>query len=639
MAGINPNILGANSNIGEVVSSATDALLKNTDAVSFPALESNATNSFEAVVDGAGPGAIPLKGTDSIFNPFYVFRYAKYGAIDGKTYDEKYHKDISTANLGNILQSVQTKDNLTLIADGKKAVENPTAAQILRWAEENGDNVNETTIGPTPYQWNDFLWCKWYGKIPNNRLLTLRRYPIPVEDNVQVANSKMPLIPIAQAVTWWGAETGNNLSSILGMDYGFNWKPITAKVQDVEGNEITAETLLDTAGVTQDSVRKILLATLFDNPANPYDATGFDQKAQEWLKSAYGNEGPYWNRVLGPVNVIDSTQIRDRGYKFTHSIRLQFTYKLRGFNNINPKIAMLDLITNFLSLTYNNAEFWGGSIRYFQKTGFIIPGLPSQKFEEGDFIGGIQDVIKYTMSEIQTKAGDLAKLAESVGKGISEADAGKVAEDLAKSTAAQNAAGGWIKDLMAKPLSIRSFLDGRAVGEWHLTVGNPMNPVAVIGNLCLKSTSIKFSDALGLDDFPSEVTFTVTLEPGRPRAKQDIESMFNLGGGPLTFSPLPAPSSAFNSYGEKNSIIAKNFRDGTSDNAAPNALDKYTQNLPSASQVVNISGTGENSREISLSEANEYARYFRANVRRAYGEKFSQSPSLADYFVNLKTKD
>lgn len=634
-------ILGGNNNIGEVVSSAIDALLKNTDAVSFPALESNAENSFEAVVDGAANTGIPVKGTDSIFNPFYVFRYAKYGAIGGKTYEAKYHKDISSANLGNILQAVETKDNLTLIADGKKAVENPTAAQILRWAEENGDKVDGTTLGPTPYQWNDFLWCKWYGKIPNNRLLTLRRYPIPIEDNIQLANSKMPLIPIAQAVTWWGAETGNSLSDILGMNYGFKWRnpPATSAVQDVQGNEIKAEDLLDVAGVTGDSIRKILLATLFDNPANPYDATGFDKKAQEWLQSAYGNEGPYWNRVLGPINVIDSTQVRERGYNFTHTIKLTFTYKLRGFNNINPKIAMLDLITNFLSLTYNNAEFWGGSIRYFQKTGYILPGLPSQKFEEGDFIGGIQDVIKYTLSEIQKKGGELAKLAETVGKGISDADAGKVAEELAKSSAAQNVAGSQVKELMQKPLLIRSFLDGRAVGEWHLTVGNPMNPVAVIGNLCLKSTQIKFSESVGLDDFPTEVTFTVTLEPGRPRAKQDIESMFNLGGGPLAFSPLPAPSSAFNSYGERNSIIAKNFRDGTNDNASPDALDKYAQNLPSASQVINISGNGTNSQTVSLSEANELAKYFRANVRRAYGSKFAASPSLADYFVNLKTKD
>jgi len=633
-------ILGGNNNVGEVVSSATDALLKNTDTVSFPALESHASTSFGGVVSGAGASAYDIKGTDSIFNPFYLFRYAKYGAIDGKTYNPDYHKDVSSANLGNILQSVQTKDSLTLIADGKKAVENPTAAQILRWAEENGDKKDEGLLSPTPYQWNDFLWCKWYGKIPNNRLLTLRRYPIPVEDNIQVANSKLPLVPIAQAVTWWGAETGNTLSSILGMDYGFIWKEASSKVQEVEGNEVNAETLLDAAGVTNENIRKILLATLFDNPANPYDATGFDKKAQDWLRAAYGSEGPYWNRVLGPINVINTTKIRDRGYSFTHPIKLQFTYKLRGFNNINPKIAMLDLITNFLSLTYNNAEFWGGSIRYFQKTGYILPGLPSQKFEEGDFIGGIQDVIKYTMSEIQQKGGDLAKLAESIGKGISDADAGKVADELAKSTAAQNAAGGWVKDMMQKPLLMRSFLDGRAVGEWHLTVGNPMNPVAVIGNLCLKSTSIKFSDSLGLDDFPSEVTFTLTLEPGRPRAKQDIESMFNLGAGPFSSSPLPAPSSAFNSYGERNSIVENNYRNGTNDNALANARDQFAATIPSATQVFDIvDGGGGTGAARNITEADRLAEYFRANVRRAYGNKFAESPALTDYFINLKTKD
>ena len=122
-----------------------------------------------------------------------------------------------------------------------------------------------------PYQWNDFLWCKWYGKMPNNRMLTLRRFPIPVEDNLQIAESKAPLVPIAQAVTWWGGDTGNKLSSVLNIDYGYNWIPKTSKMQDVTGNEISAEALLDTVGATQTdnpNLRKILLATLFQNNDN-----------------------------------------------------------------------------------------------------------------------------------------------------------------------------------------------------------------------------------------------------------------------------------------------------------------------------------------------------------------------------------
>ena len=31
-----------------------------------------------------------------------------------------------------------------------------------------------------PYYWKDFLYCKYYGAIPNNYMITLRRFPTPV---------------------------------------------------------------------------------------------------------------------------------------------------------------------------------------------------------------------------------------------------------------------------------------------------------------------------------------------------------------------------------------------------------------------------------------------------------------------------
>jgi hypothetical protein len=44
-------------------------------------------------VDTTGSNAIPVEGTDSIFNPFYIFRYARFGSTDGKTYDANQHRN------------------------------------------------------------------------------------------------------------------------------------------------------------------------------------------------------------------------------------------------------------------------------------------------------------------------------------------------------------------------------------------------------------------------------------------------------------------------------------------------------------------------------------------------------------------
>ena len=630
MAG-NPNIIAAQNTIGQVVDtpSATTNILQNVDDSTFQQVDSAYAATGDAVEGALGANAIPLIATPSMFNPLYMFRYAKYGSTDGKQYYPENHRDLSEIAPGtNRGPSVQSSDY-------KHIVENPTATEIIRWAKNGaGDNISGTILGPTPYQLNDFLWCKYYGKIPNNRLLTLRRYPIPVDDNLQQADKEMPLIPLAQAVTWWGGESGNKIGEVLGINYGFKWAKKTADVKDVQGNEVDAGALLDAVGITQaenETVRNILLATVFDNPNNPYEATGYDEKMQTWVKESYGDTGPYWNRVLGPVNVIHETTIRDRGFDFTNDIALKFTYKLRSWGNVNPKVAMLDLISNFLALTHNSAEFWGGSTRYFQKTGYILPGLPTTLFEKGDYIGGIKEVIAYIAATIKNQLEDTKKLIDDIGTGINNKDEGAITESLRNNGGAQNLAGSWVQNLMQVPLTMRSFLDGRAVGEWHLTVGNPMNPFATIGNLLVYNTTITFNEELGLDDVPTEVTFTVNLKHGRPRAKQDIESIFNLGGGKMYFSPLPPPSSAYQSQGDKDKVISE-----TADSRGAGGSVDATQNVT----TVNNPGTPENANTSSgLPPAEQMADAWRPRIRSAYGESFAQSPVLVGYFKDLKTKE
>lgn len=649
------NFVGSADTEGEGVGYNTQkrTILKSQDSQKLSHLEDKYQNSRLGVDDGGGNAGIDLNGTDSLFNPFYIFRYAKYGSPDGKSYFPEYHKNIAESI--QFVPSEGAPNNVssptTVRNRQKEVIENPSAATIIEFAANQGDQeTNGTTLGPTPYQWNDFLWCKWYGKIPNNRLLTLRRYPIPVEDNLQISQKKMPLVPIAQAVTWWGEGTNNSLSNVIGMTYGFNWAPRTADVKDVAGNEVQVSQLLDQFGLTKGengTLRQALLATFFVNPSNPFASTGgYDQKLQEWLKASYGSEGQYWNRVLGPVNVIDSTQIRERGYNFNHEITLNFSYQLRSFNNINPKIAMLDLISNFLSLTYNKAEFWGGASRYFQKTGYTLPGFPSEKFDQADFIGGIGDALKYIFTQVQQKQEQIKGVLDKINKsGLAEGKIDTFIETMKTSPELQNIAGAWVGKLLQIPLTMRSILDGRAVGEWHLTVGNPIEPFAVIGNLCLKSTEISFSETLGLDDVPNEINFKVTLMPGRPRAKQDIESMFNLGGGSMSYSPLSDPSSAYNSYGattsqQLNEVNGADAANASREANAATGIQSTTSMQNSANSTASSNLTGNaNAGPNRMQDAQNKSRFVQPSVRKAYGDKFAASPVLVDYFADLKLKD
>jgi len=593
---------------------------------------------YLGAADGPAGTAIPVLGTDSLFNPFYVYRYAAFdqGSSTVKTgvYDVAKH----TLTYQNAAASAaSTILNAADMLEGQRkiAIENPSATAIIDWAKQNGDNKTGP-LYPYPYQLNDFLWCKYYGKIPNNRLVTLRRYPIPVEDNLAVLDSKLPLVPIAQAVTWWGGETANTLGGIIGMTYGLNWDKTRGKadVQDVQGNEVEAEKVLDAIGISKDQefLRKALLATFFGNPNNPFEASGFDATLQQYVKESWTN-GAYWNRVQGPINVIDKTYLRDRGFTFTHKITLNFEYSLRSYGSINPKIAMLDLFSNFMSLTYNRASFWGGAYRYFQKTGYLALGLNNEKMEGGDYVGGLKDLALQYGAQVFDKAADLKKFVDSLGSDIANAKSfeealGKVTDAAGNSKIAQDITAGRLAELHQKPLVLRALLDGRAVGEWHVTVGNPMDPIAVIGNLCLDSTVLSFSEELGPGDFPLSMKFAVTLEPGRPRAKQDIESMFNLGGGDLAFTRLQEPASAFNSYGEYNSArIASAY--GLATNVETTVASALQQSATGT--TVDTSANTD--------KAKNLAEYFSRSVSRAYGEKFGASPILVDYFTDLKTKD
>jgi hypothetical protein len=77
----------------------------------------------------------------------------------------------------------------------------------------------------------------------------------------------------------------------------------------------------------------------------------------------------------------------------------------------------------------------------------------------------------------------------------------------------------------------RALLTGEPVGDWHLTIGNPLNPIATIGNLICKDVKFEFSDELGPDDFPIGFKAVIQLEHGLGRDREAIESMFNRGYG------------------------------------------------------------------------------------------------------------
>lgn len=627
------------------------------------AYSEDSTSDANAIIEGGGGQASNAPATYSIFNPFNVFRYSRFGMnLTGGAYNKNAHFD----NDGTIdakkivLKDVSTDGTVTDklfkdFDDAKKvSIENPTASTIIQWAEAQGREAikgEKSTLTPVPYAAEDFIWCKYYGKIPNNRLVTLRRYPFPVSDDIRINPEVTPPIPLAQAVTWYGNDIDNPLNSILNLKWGFNWKLLTSDMTDVEGNEISVDAALNLLKLDPNSTQGKIAKALLGNNVNLAELSGFDALAQDYIRNSYGPNGPYWNRVLGPVNVIDKTLIRDRGFKEQDNIVINFDYSLRSYGGINPKIAFLDLLTNFLSLTHNTASFWGGGLRYFEKTG---PKLDLYGMEEDMLRGNTDDAIrsgldaltnlmkqnidkvKDTIAKIETSLGsdisdkqiqsiqELENVSQGAGALIKERSGASGSDEAARQQAGlvSQFSIQFMKDFMKKPLMMRSILDGREIGEWHLTVGNPMSPIAMIGNLVCENVEMTVGETLGIDDFPTEFKFKVTLKHGRPRAKQDIESMFNLGKGAMSFSNLKSPSSSYNSY---SSYVTGLLNENTIPGGASKFQTEEAFNVP---QGDNPSG------EINVGAAETFGKRIK-NLYGAYG----QSPILPSYFSTVKTKN
>ena len=418
-----------------------------------------------------------------------------------------------------------------VVGTGSSAGEilNPTAHRIVTHCEENGG------VGFS-YGYRDFIQTEHYGQISNEYLITLRRFSFPVGDDIVNARSygengehlDISEPDLARAITWLSPKLGNDIKEILGFSTGFGWEEIESSVQTASGgsNEKRRGTigqLIDGSPITKAA----------EAGANGYSAAQSDQINTKG-EGFDGLSATYPNHVYGPYNAIKKVLARnDKGLKFDSEFNLNFYYDLRGFDNTSPKVVFMDVISNLLAMTYNNAPFWGGATRYSGSGSTGKPFGDMDKLKSGDYSGFLGSVVTQLKSTLGAGFDDLGKAASGLmnGKGLNAIGDSKILDNMV---------GGALMKHLGSPSGgdiIKAFLTGDPTGQWHLTVGNPMNPILVCGNLCLETSKFEFEGPLGYEGFPTKLKMTVALKPGRPRDKSEIESMFNAGRGRMYLQP------------------------------------------------------------------------------------------------------
>lgn len=461
---------------------------------------------------------------------------------------------------------------------------NPTTTSIINWGK--GD-----PYGRTPYHFSDFVFCKYWNIAANNRMITLRRYPAPILDNLrfpgmdgmtsagtpanksddgsgkgispvvnedenlgenvsgdinnqnqgnedQGSGKSIDFPPMATAITYFGEETGNQLSDILKFTTGFNWGEVESDVFRVESTS-TPDMEAGPAGLFGGlgSMAKML------NIATGNFDTNAILNEGNLPPDPYEEGGPYENRIIGPVNAITSVRKRERGLQYENKISLTFEYVARPIGGVNTKAVLLDIISNFLVIGSATAMFWGGQHRFMgqpQRYPFIGGDKGIQQWYRGDPLGWGQTSLQSFASKIMGEGGliDAAKnfFSSLLGGGGGENDIGGGMKNL---LSGDNVAGNIIRHGAAARSNgqipyltgLRALLIGEPVGEWHITIGNPLNPIAMIGNLICDNIEVEFGNELGPDDFPLEVKITANLEHGMARDRDAIQSMFNRGMG------------------------------------------------------------------------------------------------------------
>ena len=400
-----------------------------------------------------------------------------------------------------------------------KTLENPTVSKIIELTSAKG-----TASYGYRYNYADFALARYNGKIPNNYLLTLRRFPYPVMDDIitpmDVDKDGVPRAvdqpDIARAVTWMSEVTGNSMSGILNWSHGYNWKDQSASVETKQSSNKSRR------GAFGQFLDSSVIGSAMSNAA-----AGVDGHTALSKKNGGGGfdhmSTTYPNHIFGPTNVIKDVSFRDQGLTFNQEFKLKFEYEMRSFSGANPKVMMLDQLANIMVLTSSQAPFWGGAVRY---VGDGSVGKP---------LGDISLI----------KQGKYGEFIKGVGAGLSSMF-GKAKEDVMNMASGKdskflnNILGGTLMKMFNSPSggqAAAALLTGDPTGQWHLTVGNPLNPMMMVGNLTCRDTTVTFEGGLGIQDFPERMVVEITLKPGRARDKLDIESMFNMGRGRFYLQP------------------------------------------------------------------------------------------------------
>lgn len=444
-------------------------------------------------------------------------------------------------NYKGITDNVPLLDRFENPLHSDEVIRRLTDCSIKELVNESEKDFNSSVLGMQKYKYADFMYCKDLGKVSNNHLITLRKYAFPIGDDIIFSEGETKKTKesndqadIARLVTWFGTED-NKLEDILTYDYEATWKKLDAEIQQLDSQE-------------DDKKKRGVIGLISNLSSGEYLNQVKTGQAGEDLPGIFGKWGASAqyrnndvvngrnydkNKVYEPINTIRSTHIYEGNLKFNHTIKLKFSYKLRAYDQINPKSAFLDLLGNILEMTYRSGNFWGGSRQIIGPTTNRKTWNKVETFFNNAVDGAenlFTDLVNgnFSMDNLLGSLGNMLGNVKDAAKSLTTGD-----KDLLKKVGKEaiGVISGLIHNKLGRPAvyAFHSMLKDDNVGLWHVTIGNPKNPIACFGNMILTKSTISHSGPLGIDDFPTELSVTVELTHAKPRDSRAIQQMYTRG--------------------------------------------------------------------------------------------------------------
>lgn len=368
----------------------------------------------------------------------------------------------------------------------------------------------------------DFAFLKYLGVYPNNRMIVVRRFTGPAEDNIFTKSQGGEVGPLAMVITWRKED-----EDFLTMDFGEEWEEAEASFIGI----------LNSLGEDLGRKSGVGLGDLAGGLGGGLPLPGFTEVMTRQVLSKLGILDENNSSIpVGNPNLIKQAKARKTvgydqagsGLNTTISFKVEAEYELKFISGLDPSTVWMDLLANFTRFGTSKSDTFGLNKNFSQKMkkwinnpGLLVKEL-SSKLKEAitNAINQFTDTINDIKSEKPVEGSDSAEeLAKQKTKRFLAVLQSNLSKILQKA----------LEKYKVKAIGIINALSGLPSTPWHITIGNPIRPFFSSGDMYMDNVTLTLGSQLSYNNLPTNLKLEFTLKNARPWGMQEIMAKFNAG--------------------------------------------------------------------------------------------------------------